>query len=180
MLYHGYPTRTETGFTLIELIVVVAIVGAILGLVTVRMDFLSPRSRLSAGARSIASSIILAHNRAVVLGKPVTVRHQLAKGYHLLVMPPTQEGEPPQQMSPIDLPKGVRYNLLITASGRHYKPETDAVVDVSISPLGTIVGHVIHLSNEKDEKLTLEVNPITGLVQIKEGHRPVEFVEKSE
>jgi prepilin-type N-terminal cleavage/methylation domain-containing protein len=178
-MLHRKDNKKKRGFTLIELIVVVAIVGAILGLVTTRLDFLSPRSRLSAGARAIASSVILAYNRAVVLGKPVLIQHYLAKGYHRLVMPPTEAGQQPQPLSPMDLPKGVHYDALFTASGRKYAPETDAIVEISISPLGTIVGHVIHLSNEKGAKLTLEVNPITGLVQIKEGHRPLEFIEKS-
>lgn len=183
----GWPRRTwevanrvagRHGFSLIELLVVIVIIGLIMSLVTVRLDFLTPKSRLSAAGRSLASSIILGHNRAVTLGKSVTIQYNMAKNFSRLILPPAGPKQPPQAMSQIEMPQGVRYEDIVTTTGRKYLPSSDLVVEITISPMGTIMGHVIHLVNDKGQKLTLEVNPLTGLVQLQDGYRPLELVEK--
>ena len=169
----------RAGFTLIELMVVIIIVGLTLSIAVTQIDFLSPRSRLSAGARTIASSIILAHNRAVVLGKSVVIQYNLAKGYHRLLLPPTGPDQPPQQLGIQMLAQGVSFTAIITATGKKYTPGVDLTVEISLSPMGTVMGHVVHLSNDRGDKVTIEVNPITCLVQIKDGHLPLQIIEKS-
>jgi general secretion pathway protein H len=67
------PARTQGGFTLIELIVVVVIMGMVAGLVMIRGPWHSPRINMDASARALTGALRLARSRAIVLGRDVVV-----------------------------------------------------------------------------------------------------------
>jgi general secretion pathway protein H len=64
--------RGQGGFTLLEIIVVLAILGLMLSLVVSRGPLHSQRLDLDATAREMAASLRLARSRAIVQDRPVT------------------------------------------------------------------------------------------------------------
>ncbi|MBV8505665.1 MAG: type II secretion system protein [Acetobacteraceae bacterium] len=65
--------RDEAGFTLIEMIVVIAIVALIAGLVLMRQPWTSAGFEREATQRALADALRLAHSRAITQGRNVAV-----------------------------------------------------------------------------------------------------------
>src|SRR5262249_41749753 len=65
------------GFTLTELLIVIALIGLLFGLVFMKLDSLVPSQRLKADARELASSLDQARNYAIVSGKPVIFAYDI-------------------------------------------------------------------------------------------------------
>lgn len=83
--------RARGGFTLIELLAVVGLLGVILFVVTPNLDNVSPRSRLRAAARRIASTIELAQGQAIASGKELVLAYDLDKRTFWLILPPKED-----------------------------------------------------------------------------------------
>ncbi|NUM33768.1 MAG: prepilin-type N-terminal cleavage/methylation domain-containing protein [Candidatus Brocadiae bacterium] len=163
----------KKGFSLIELMVVLVIVGGLLTLVTTNMNFLVPSSRLNAGARAIASTLILAYNRAAVNGEDAIVSYNLDKQIYQMIL--MNKGKP-DAYTPWTLPEGVRY-LDIVAAGERKK--TSGIFEVYISPLGIVRAHVVHLQNKEGKQISIEVNPLSGSVEVKDGYQELDVVEEN-
>ena len=95
------------GFTLIELIAVVVIVGVMVALTATQLDFLVPKYRLRAAAREVAGAFKLGQARAAATGKDVFVEMDLSDGrYWLLVAFPKEKEE--GQADPVEA-RGMEY-----------------------------------------------------------------------
>ncbi|MBI3723109.1 prepilin-type N-terminal cleavage/methylation domain-containing protein [bacterium] len=69
--------KLRTGFTMIELLVVLGIIGLVLFVVIPNIDGMSPRYRLRSAARRIASTVELAQGQAIAQGKEVAIEYDL-------------------------------------------------------------------------------------------------------
>jgi type II secretion system protein H len=67
----------ETGFSLIEMLVVIVIIGVIGTIVSLRLLHLGPRYRLEGAARVLAAEIQKARGRAIAEGRCVRVSFQV-------------------------------------------------------------------------------------------------------
>ncbi|WP_158258285.1 GspH/FimT family pseudopilin [Rhodopila globiformis] len=67
------PRRGEAGFTLIEMIVVIAIVGLVAGLVLIRQPWTSAGFERQATQRALADALHLARSRAIAQGRNVSI-----------------------------------------------------------------------------------------------------------
>ena len=165
--------KNHRGFTLIEIMVVMVIMGAMLALVGMNMGSLTPSSRLEASTRSIYSIVNLAMSHAVMSGKPTKLRYNISEGYYELYI--TNEKQKFESLEKKFLNRGTFYKDVDVAGDRKYR---DGWVEIEISPLGVLAGHVIHLSNSENEETTIEVNPLSGVITVKKGYYKMDFVEK--
>ena len=163
--------QAQAGFTLMELMVVLVIVGLMMGLVTANMDSLTPTTRLNAAARNLASTINLAHNRAVMVGKTVIILYHIDSKYYQLILPAEAGGE----LAIEPLPSGVSFQE-IEVVGENKKIK--GWLKVYFSPSGMIRGHVVHLKNDLQAQISVEVNPISGVVDVIDGYHRMAFEEK--
>lgn len=166
---------SQNGFTLIELMVVLGIVGLIMGVAVVGLDSLTPTSQLNASARELAAALALAHNRAVTLGKPVAIHYNFDKKYYRLLIPSKHNPKVMQPTKSWKLSDGVYYDDIMVTG---YRVQKQGWLEIKISPLGFVPAHVVHLAHQKGGKVTLEVNPITGLVKIWDGYQMFHFLVK--
>lgn len=168
--------KMDKGFSLVELMVVLIIIGSMLSIVTFSLDSLTPTSRLSAAARSIASTINLARNRAIMMGKRVTMYYNLDKRFYQVILPSRIPGGKDEALTPLELPREVNFDdiSLAGAKGKQKKGWRK----VFFSPMGIVIGHVIHLKNKQGEKISIEVNPMSGTVEVIEGYHKLSFIER--
>jgi general secretion pathway protein H len=66
-------TPNQRGFTLLELIVVIAVLGLLAGIVAARGPLRSDRLELNASARALANALELARSRAIASGRVIAV-----------------------------------------------------------------------------------------------------------
>jgi general secretion pathway protein H len=74
--------RQPSGFTLLELMVVIAIMAALTALFPLALNRFVPARRVDAAARALVADLRLAQARSVASGKPVTVE-PTAHGYRI-------------------------------------------------------------------------------------------------
>ena len=80
-------------FTLIELVVVAAVMALAVGLAAVRLDGVSQRGRLQAAVRQVAAIHSLAQLEAVSSGQPRSVVYQIGAGHGTILRPELVAGE---------------------------------------------------------------------------------------
>jgi len=70
----GSRVRRDAGFTLTELLIVLAIIGLVLTAVPVLLQSVLPGTRALAAARSLANELRAARGRAIASGAPTDIR----------------------------------------------------------------------------------------------------------
>ena len=162
----------QSGFTLLELLVVILIIGLFAALAAVRMD-----SVVSGGDLRLASRMIIGEIRAL-RGKAAHTHQaqQLAFNIEKRLFYPvltdvgeaeTALGETERDNTRVNsekkLPDGVFIeDVAILSKGKIQEGE----VRLLFFPDGSIERSLIHLRNEKNDMYTLEINPLTGAVKI--------------
>jgi general secretion pathway protein H len=141
--------RGETAFTLIELIVVLAITGAVLALVVPNIGWGSGNSTLAAAAREVAAALRLTRDKAITQNRPaVFVARAGAFG---------REGDERVWQ----VPKGVI--LVFKDSGREGPPRSSGAI--RFYPDGSSTGGAFALTNGA-MRYTVLVAWINGNVSI--------------
>ncbi len=161
----------RAGFTLIELMVVIVLLGALVAFGTLRIDSMVPSARLDKGARDLGQMLSRLRSLAIFSGRTYLLEYDLDAQTYRMVRPTSlaeqDEGLPDYIESDWhELPKRVSIKA-IQFSDRD--AETRGRVRVEFSPTGELVGHLIHILSdeileETQNRYTVEINPITGLV----------------
>jgi prepilin-type N-terminal cleavage/methylation domain-containing protein len=174
------PTRgsRQGGFTLVELVVVILLVGIMTGVAVTRLDYLVPKYRLRAGAREAAAILKQGRARAVASGKDVWFEADLSKGaYGLLVAFPVLDDQGkavegrPLEYGPVfqrTLPEGVQFADVIFSEKERV---TSGRARVRLSPLGSSQHLVVNLRNSDGKDLSFRLNGFTGAVTFQDGRR---------
>ena len=173
--------RRRGGYTLIELVMVILILGIMLSLVFSRLDYLSPRHALRAEARRIAKTVALARSQAVTQGRIYFVRYDLEERRYFLLVPSEPETpaptEPSATVAPIpelrwqplfrhDLSEGIFFRDITIGSGEAVGRDE---VTVEISPFGFTKGHIVHLTDGQSD-YSIEFNALTGEARFHEEY----------
>ena len=127
MARQPHRSAATAGFTLIEMIVVLAIMGLMLGLVLTRGPVRNARLEMDAAARDIAGSLRLARAQAIAENRPVTLDvdvvhgnirtdngppHALPAALAIRVVAPRSGGVPAIRFAPDGSSSGGRIELL--------------------------------------------------------------------
>ncbi|MHC5036543.1 MAG: prepilin-type N-terminal cleavage/methylation domain-containing protein [Planctomycetota bacterium] len=158
------------GFTLVELVAVVVILGLMLTFVTLRLDGLTATSRLRASAREVGALIGVAFSSAVSSGSTRSLCFDMETGEYWVgrrLDAPREEAESLQTLYEDVEIRDIQIGQQLY--------EERGVLSMEISPLGIGTDALIHLRSETGEEMTLEVRPLTGTVRFHEGY--VEYEE---
>jgi Tfp pilus assembly protein FimT len=168
----GRAQERSAGFTLVELLGVVIVLGLIATLVTVNWQALLPRQQLNSAVRALAAALQGARSDAIARTLEFRVQYDLDDQRYRVQTPFRLGGgiavdeDERYSLEWIDLPQSVRFKSVLLA-GEEY---TSGIVQVSFDPLGSANGHVVVLEQPAYEALyTIEVQALTGLISFREG-----------
>ncbi len=168
--------KRRSGFTLIELICVVAILGLMVLLAVSRLDNILPKYRLRGAAREVAALLKQAQTRAAASGRDVYFQIEVGQGRYSLLAPFPKESTggipkgPPeyeyQESFRRTLPDGVQFVDVILGA--------DQLVDsgralVRMSPFGASNNVIVNL-RMGDAPIAVRLNGITGSVAFEDAY----------
>ena len=178
---HGFGAKAgEGGFTLIELIAVVLIVGLIAALAIGRIDFVIPKYRLRGASREVGAILKTAKAKAASAGREVYFQADLQQGeYWLLVPLPKlkEDGSLPGPDDPVEyvykevlrhrLDDGVEFAEIITGPDSRV---TSGKTLVKFSPFGASQSVIVNL-RMGERPMCTKLNGLTGVVTFYEEHQ---------
>jgi prepilin-type N-terminal cleavage/methylation domain-containing protein len=153
--------KGETGFTLIELMMVILILGIIATVVGPNIDRISPKYSLRAGAREIASTVEHCRSQSALTGETYSIVYELDQQEYWVLLPvkldeygqPREEDREPIQ-PPRVVPRGVKIVSVITSDNEDHE---DGEVQIDFSPYGSTGSHIVLLQYGEDEEMRIWV-----------------------
>lgn len=170
--------RLRAGFTIVEILVVVAIAGLIVGIVSVSMESLVPGERLNASIRELASELSRTRAEAISRNMEFRVEYDLENNRYRVATPfqvgggtvrtfdDPEDGEqryfgPWKELNP-----GVAFKRIVIGGVDH----VGTSCYVRFDPLGAASDHSIILTQPAyDNAFTIEVLALTGLIRMHAG-----------
>ena len=184
------PLRTRAGFSLVELMGVIVVLGLMATMVAVSWQSVLPRAELNKAVRELASQLETVRSDAISRRARFEIQYSFTKeegrpiGYRV-ISPFRADGRGgfaaraeerlafPWQA----LPDSVRFNR-IRVDG---KDITDGVISVFFDPLGTSTDHLIILEQlPGGERHTIEVLALTGDFRLHDGEFVRELPQESD
>jgi prepilin-type N-terminal cleavage/methylation domain-containing protein len=166
--------RGSAGFTLVELVVVLVIVGVMLAFVVPSLDRLSPKYTLRAAVRDVGSIIDLARGTSVTKNRRTAIQYYIANNAYRMFGPPDQEQQEGQGPGPWHLwPAGSLRTLPKGVHFRAVQPIGEAVnrteLAVRFDPLSTEGSHIVYLENDEGKLWSIKYNALLGVADCVEG-----------
>jgi prepilin-type N-terminal cleavage/methylation domain-containing protein len=174
------PCAARAGFSLVELMGVVVLLGVLATVATVSWRALVPRTRLNAAVRELAAALHEARSDAISRSAEFEIEYYFEetadhpRGYRV-VTPFAREGGSGLAARPEDrfarsfklLPKDVFFRRITVQGTDHVQGS----VSVRFSALGAASDHTIVLAQEPyaNNLYTIEVQALTGLIEFHEG-----------
>lgn len=171
-------TRPVSGFSLIEMLGVLVILGLIATIVTANWSAILPKEDLHTAVRTLSETLSGTRSNAIAFNALYQVQYDLEGSRYRVITPfkadqgGGQRGElavRDEDRTPmpwVQLPKSVKFQS-ITIEGVE---ATRGMAFVRFDPLGTASGHTIVLEQAVAEnRYTIEVQGLLGLIDYHEG-----------
>jgi prepilin-type N-terminal cleavage/methylation domain-containing protein len=170
--------RVSSGFTILELMVVIVLIGIGTTYGVIRFQAYLPKARIEGAAREIGGFLTRLRGMAVFSGRSHFIEYDLdAEAYRIVrsTSPAEQEEGADEYLesSWFEMPEGV---VIEDVQFSERDEESRGIVRVEFTPEGEVTGHLVHLlSNEilgeEQSRFTAELNPVTGLVGLTPGRK---------
>lgn len=147
--------RGNKGFTLLELILVVALIGIASGIVVARFYRGTDQISLRTSAKEVSASLRYSRNHAVYERRPYAMIVSRT-GYSIYTTVPSREGD-------TEVKRVVKRAL---ASGISADTGEEGEIRIDFYPLGDSTGGQIKLVNRAGSRLFIKVEQATGRVRI--------------
>lgn len=159
--------RRTSGYTILELAVVIVIIGIMAATTLMEMDGITPKYRLRSSAREIGTRINWARSIAGGTGTSFHLHYDLDEGRVWLIHPP--KPDEPEDL-PLDqrhvsnrfqAPQGVKITEVLFSNGDR---ASDGEVDLEFDPFGHHGTHIVILENSEGGVMSVKFNSILGFV----------------
>jgi len=184
--------RGAAGFTFLELMVVITIVGMLSAIVVANLDGLTHRSSLNASARAFGNLVLGSRDMAAIHGRESRIEIDLREQRWRTVDPPSpndvpdlEEREEATIYGDWQVPvEGVLLEDL--AFSRDDVANRNEVVTISFDADGQLTpsGFVVYFRHqdieEEEDGVSVEVTGLTGLVDYARGRRRAEEVREED
>jgi len=162
----------RAGFSLVEMLAVLVILGLIAGIVTVSWKAMLPREQLTSSVRALAAALQGARSEAIARNGEFRIEYDFEKSRYRTVTPFKAGGglagreDERMAFDWVVMPQTVRFQRIVI-DGVEY---TRGVVYVRFDPLGAASGHTLTLVQEPERNTyTIDVQALTGLIEYHEG-----------
>jgi type II secretion system protein H len=163
---------SHRGFSMVELLGVLVVMGLIATLVTVNWRAILPKTELHSAVRTLASTLQSTRSEAIARNGLYRVEYDLGKHRYRVNTPFRPGGglaaseEERASLHLTDLPDSVRFHRILI-DGVDY---TQGIVYVRFEPLGAASAHTVTLIQKpEDNYYTIDVQALTGLIDYREG-----------
>jgi len=158
--------RSEGGFTLLEIVIVVAVIAIFVGLAVPRLPDVAG-ARIHRNARKVSMVLQLARTRAVSLRRYYRVDVDLDNSrVSVSYFGPEGKYIPDDGVRQLSLSDGAITDVFNSSEGK----VLEGTGWVRISPRGFIEPALIHIEDEQDRVVTVAPSPVSGRVWIQEGY----------
>lgn len=168
--------RRAAGFSLVELMVVIIIIGMIGGVTVVTINSVTPNQRLNTAVRNLSEVLYEARAKAIADSHEYQIHYDLETDSYQVRTPFRAEGgsyarsEEEEHLwihaTRLFEEFGVRIEQVVL----YEEVFVDGQVMIPFGPLGTTAGHSVVLYQELfDRYFTLEVLPLTGDIRFHDG-----------
>ncbi len=169
------PRRRCGGFTVLELMMVIVVMGLIAATVAMSADALLPRSRLNSEVRGLAATLQGTRSDAIARNAEFLVEYDLDEDAYRVLSPfnargglmlPSSEEEDRMAFGWHKLADGVEI-ASVYIGGQQVQ---SGLARVRFDPLGAASGHaVVFVQPMYENFYTIEVLALTGLIHFHEG-----------
>ncbi|HWR68359.1 MAG TPA: type II secretion system protein [Desulfomonilia bacterium] len=163
---------TDKGFTLIELMIVIVIIGITLGYIGPRIFSGVFASNMDRAARDITAMIQLTRSSAVTQHKTYFVRFDLDNEKIAMYPMPESSGQTPEMTKERPMADGVDLKSIKTP----YQSEKErGELDLKVTSEGVVEQGVIYIEGSFGRIYTLVVKPFSGTLKIYDHYVEVTY-----
>jgi type II secretory pathway pseudopilin PulG len=173
-----YPLRASTGFTILEIIIVLFLLVGLLGIVLPRISL---EENLSSVGRRMVGTVRSLQSLAMSTQKTVRLYVDIDRGvYWPMILDGNQEKVPTDAAwtTPVNLPATIRFSDILAAQEK----KASGRVDLSFYPTGRIDSATMHLVDGRNNILAIAIEPVTGAIRMSderiEPPRPLTILER--
>ncbi len=162
----------RNGFTLLEVIVTLAVLGLVFAVTTANFHTLFASSRLEAAGRGLGDHFACAVSRAYTTGRYHTLVFDLTGGTYAIREGREEDASP--EILKSRLGKGIKFTDIQVGYDTYAPPGT---LSVEISPLGVTNDVLVNLEDEKGRAVAVSLNALVQSVRFFEEHKTYEELQ---